>query len=119
MSKPILVHRHICPFLPFRLCSSCCQGRSLTFEPYTLAPVATTLTSLELLNCTPLSLALSVAQCSNLQRLHILGLTGRAAAPELLVQLVRSLPLLRELELRQVVAPPHLQVSQHLCACVG
>jgi hypothetical protein len=80
-------------------------------EPYTLAPLAATLTALELAGARSLPLVLSILQCSSMRVLRLTGLSGTAASPELLVQLVRSLPSLQELHVAHLApALVHQQV---------
>ena len=87
-------------------------GGGLQFEPYTLAPVARTLTSLELYSISSMSLMLSLMGCSSMQRLKLHGVSGVAGSPELIVQVLSSMPLLRELDLCRVEAPQLLRVRR-------
>jgi hypothetical protein len=75
------------------------------YDPYTLAPLAQTLSSVHLSGSNSLSLLLSLTECSNMQQLQLQGVRGVAGAPELMVQIVHSMPLLRELKLAVIQAP--------------
>lgn len=80
-------------------------------DPYTLAPLAKTLTSVDLSGSNSLSLLLSLTECTNMQQLQLQGVRGAAGAPELMVQIVHSMPLLRELKLAAIQAPNLQRVS--------
>jgi hypothetical protein len=73
--------------------------------------LAQSLTSVHVNGCNSLSLLLSLAECTSLQQLQLQGVRGAAGAPELMVQIVHSLPLLRELKLAAIQAPGLRHVS--------
>lgn len=85
--------------------------RGLSYEPYTLVPLAHSLTALELRRSCSLFLVLSLMECQHMQQLKLDSISGAAGSPEVIVQVLRSMPLLRELELCRVTAPQLQQVS--------
>jgi hypothetical protein len=95
--------------LPFILVVQ--DPRGLAYEPYTLEPVAQNLTAVHLSGSNSLSLLLSLTGCFNIRQLRLQDISGVAGTPELLVQLVRSMPLLQELHLSRIHAPMLDRVS--------
>lgn len=85
--------------------------RGLTYEPYTLAPLAQTLTALQLSDTNSLPLLLSVTECTNIQSLALQHIHGVAGTPEMVVQLACSLPVLQELHLYNIQSPELQRVS--------
>lgn len=91
------------------MCSQ--DPRGLSYEPYSLTPLAHSLTSLQLCGTNSLSLLLSVTDCTNIQTLVLRHIAGAAGTPEMMVQLVCSLPVLQELHLCHIEAPQLQRVS--------
>jgi hypothetical protein len=87
--------------------------RGLAYEPYTLAPLAHTLTAVHLSGTNSLSLLLSLTECSSVAHLTLQHIMGVAGTPELVVQVLRCMPLLQELCLADVQSPVLERVSGH------
>jgi hypothetical protein len=62
------------------LCSQ--DPRGLSYEPYSLTPLAHSLTSLQLCGTNSLLLLLSVTDCTNIQTLVLRHIAGAAGTPE-------------------------------------
>jgi hypothetical protein len=73
--------------------------------------VAQNLTAVHLTGSNSLSLLLSLMGCCNMRQLRLQDISGVAGTPELLVQLVRSMPLLEQLHLSRIQAPNLDRVS--------
>lgn len=58
-----------------------------------------------------LSLLLSLTECSSVRQLNLQGITGAAGTPELVVQVLRCMPLLQELVLEDIQSPVLERVS--------
>lgn len=98
------------PALVATLCMlTCMQDGGLVHEPYTLAPLAQTLTAVQLSGTASLSLVLSLTDCSNVRQLTLQDITGVAGTPESVVQVLHSMPLLQELQLVQIHQSPMLE----------
>lgn len=85
--------------------------RGLAYEPYTLAPLAGTLTAVNLSGTNSLSLLLSLTECSSVRQLTLQRITGAAGTPELVVQVLRCMPVLQELHLEDIQSPVLERVS--------
>jgi hypothetical protein len=115
-------HTHTRTHAHARTRARAAQGRELAHEPYELpTSTAQRLTSLELLTCGCLRLALSVLQCGALRRAKLVGLSGPAATPQLLAQLAAGAPHLRALHVSSLAAPADasVRVASRACAAAG